>query len=136
MRPVCLACCGALAVLIAAILAFAVWTIAAINPLWKAQDVGSANFTLPACQLNPLQAFINPTASYLHGRCVGTLETILLMSEAAQQTPPLCTKIPVGTTLGQLRDVVVKYAEEHPDQKNHDFRRFSYDALREEWPCR
>ena len=137
MRPVCWTCCGVLAVLIAAIAAFIVWTIAAINPLWKAEDVGSAKFMLPSCQLKPVQAFINPTAAYLHGRCIGTLESILLMSEVlTRQDQPLCTKIPAGTTLGQIRDVVAKYAEAHPDQTNNDFRRFAYNALHEAWPCK
>jgi Rap1a immunity proteins len=137
MRPLCWVCCGVLAVLILAIAAFIVWTIAAINPLWKAEDVGSAKFTLPSCKLTPVQAFINPTAAYLHGRCVGTLESILLVTEVpAQQDPSLCAKIPVGTTLGQIREVVAKYAEEHPDQTNNDFRRFALNAVHEAWPCK
>jgi hypothetical protein len=40
-------------------------------------------------------------------------------------------KIPVGTTLGQMRDVVAKYAEERPNQTNNDFGRFAYNALHE-----
>ena len=120
-----------------AIAAVIVWTVAATNPLWKAEDVGSASFMLPSCKLKPVQAFINPTAAYLHGRCIGTLESILLMTEViARQDPPLCTKIPAGTTLGQIRDVLVKYAEEHPDQTNNDFRRFAYNAVHEAWPCK
>ena len=136
MWRVCWVCCGLLAVFVGAVVAFIVWTIAATNPLWKAEDVGSANFMLPSCHLKPVQAFINPTAAYLHGRCIGTLESIMLMSEVDRQNPPLCTKIPVGTTLGQIRDVVAKYAEDHPDQTNNDFRRFAFNALHDAWPCK
>jgi Ssp1 endopeptidase immunity protein Rap1a len=126
-----------LAVLIAAIVAFIVWTVAVASPLWKAEDIASAKFVLPSCKLRPVEAFINPTAAYLHGRCIGTLESILFMTDVlAKQEPSLCTKIPAGTTPGQIRDVVIKYAEEHPDQANNDFRRFVYSALHEAWPCR
>jgi hypothetical protein len=52
-----------------------------------------------------------------------------------QQNPSLCTKTPAGTTLGQMRDMVVKYADEHPDQTNNDFGRFAYTALHQAWPC-
>jgi len=134
MWRVCWLCCGLLALFVGAAAAFIVWTIVATNPLWKAEDVGSANFMLPSCHLKPVQAFINPTAAYLHGRCIGTLESILLMSEVDRQN--LCTKIPVGTTLAQIRDVVTKYAEDHPDQTNNDFRRFAFNALHEAWPCK
>jgi hypothetical protein len=137
MRPVCWTCCGVLAVLIVAIAGSIVWTIATANPLWKGEDVGSAKFLVPFCKLKPVQAFINPTAAYLHGRCSGTLESIVLMTEVFQrQDPSLCTKMPAGTTLGQVKDVVVKYADEHPDQTDNDFRRFAFRALREAWPCK
>ncbi len=76
----------------------------------------------------------NPNAAYLHGRCIGTL--VLMRDVLPRQDPPLCMTIPVGTTLGQMRDVVAKYAEEHPNQTNNDFGRFAYDALHEAWPCK
>jgi hypothetical protein len=44
MRPVCWGCCGLLLLLIAAIAAFRVWTIAATNPVWKAEDVVVAKY--------------------------------------------------------------------------------------------
>jgi hypothetical protein len=136
MRPICWACCGVLAALIAAIVAFIVWTVAVASPLWKAEDTGSAKFMLPSCKLQPVQVFINPTAAYLHGRCIGTLESILFMDVLARQEPSLCTKIPAGTTPVQIRDVIMKYAQEHPDQTSNDFRRFAYSALHEAWPCK
>jgi len=137
MRIVCWACCGVLAALILAIAAFIVWTIAATNPLWRAEDVGSAKSVMPFCKVEPALAFINPTAAYLHGRCIGVLDNILLTTEVlARQDPSLCTKIPAGTTLGQVRDAVVKYAEAHPDQLNNDFRRFAFNAVHETWPCK
>jgi len=137
MRPVCWGCCGLLILLIAAMAAFTVWTIAATNPVWKAEDVGSANYMVRFCRLKPVEAFTNPNAAYLHGRCIGILETVMLMTDVLpRQDPSLCVKIPVGTTLGQMRDVVAKYAEEHPNQTNNDFGRFAYSALREAWPCK
>jgi len=133
---VCWACCGLLALAVAAIAAFIIWTIAATNPLWKAADAGSASFMLPSCQLSPLQALINPSAAYLHGECVGTLKSILLSAEVERQGTPVCTKIPAGTSLSQLQDVIARYAQEHPDQTNSDFRRFAFAALHDAWPCK
>jgi Rap1a immunity proteins len=137
MRPVCWGCCIALILLIVAMVTFIVWTIAATNPVWKAEDVGSANFMVPFCKVKPIEAFTNPNAAYLHGRCMGFLENVMLMTDVLpRQDPSVCTKIPVGTTLGQMRDVVVKYAEEHPNQINNDFGRFAYSALHQAWPCK
>jgi len=117
--------------------AFTVWTIAATNPVWKAEDVGSANYMVPFCKLKPGEAFTNPNAAYLHGRCIGILENVTLMTDVLPRPDPsTCTKIPVGTTLGQMRDVVVKYADEHPNQTQNDFGRFAYNALHEAWPCK
>ena len=48
--------------LIAAMAAFTVWTIAATDPVWKAEDVGSANYMVPFCKLKPVEAFTNPNA--------------------------------------------------------------------------
>jgi Rap1a immunity proteins len=137
MRPVCWGCCIALILLIVAVVTFIVWTIAATNPVWKAEDVGSANFMVPFCQVKPIEAFTNPNAAYLHGRCIGVLENVMLMTDVLpRQDPSVCTKIPAGTTLGQMRDVVIKYAEEHPNQINSDFGRFAYNALHQAWPCK
>jgi hypothetical protein len=137
MRPVCWSCCGALILLIAAIAGFIVWTIVATNPVWKAEDAGAANFIVPFCKLKPVEAFTNPNAAYLHGRCIGILENVSLMTEVLPRPDrSTCTKIPVGTTLGQMRDAVIKYAEQHPNQTSNDFGRFAYNALHETWPCK
>jgi Rap1a immunity proteins len=137
MRPVCWSCCGVLILLVAAIAAFIVWTVVATNPVWKAEDAGTANFIVPFCKLKPVEAFTNPNAAYLHGRCIGILENVSLMTDVLPRPDrSTCTKIPVGTTLGQMRDVVIKYAEEHPDQTKNDFGRFAYNALHEAWPCK
>jgi hypothetical protein len=137
MRPICWSCCGVLILLVAAIAAFIVWTVVATNPVWKAEDAGTAKFIVPFCKLKPVEAFTNPNAAYLHGRCIGILENVSLMTDVLPRPDrSTCTKIPVGTTLGQMRDVVIKYAEEHPDQTNNDFGRFAYNALHEAWPCK
>jgi hypothetical protein len=81
MRPVCWGCCGVPILLIAAMAAFTVWTIAATNPVWKAEDVGSANYMVPFCKLKPVEAFTNPNAAYLHGRCIGILENVTLTTD-------------------------------------------------------
>ena len=136
MRPVCWGCCGVLIVLIAATAAFIVWTTVATNPVWKAEDMGTASFLLRFCKLKPAEAFTNPNAAYFHGRCIGVLENLKLMTEILpRQNPSECTKIPAGTTLGQMRDVVAKYANDHPDQTNNDLGRFAYTALHQAWPC-
>jgi hypothetical protein len=65
------------------------------------------------------------------------LENVTLMTVVLPRPDPSTrTKIPVGTTLGQMRDVVVKYADEHPNQTQNDFGRFAYNALHEAWPCK
>ena len=87
MRPVCWGCCGVLILLIAAMAAFTVWTIAATNPVWKAEDVGSANYMVRFCRLKPVEAFTNPNAAYFHGRCIGTLETVMDDGRAATTGP-------------------------------------------------
>lgn len=134
----CWACCSLLALSLAAIAGFIIWTIAATNPLWKAQDTSSAAFMLPSCQLKPLYTLINPSAAFLHGECVGTLRTILFSSEIAdrQSGSPLCARVPAGTSISQLQDVLARYASEHPDQANSDFRRFVFTALHDSWPCK
>jgi hypothetical protein len=137
MRPVCWGCCGVLILLIAATAAFIVWTTVATNPVWKAEDMGTASFLLRFCKLEPAEAFTNPNAAYFHGRCIGVLENLKLMTEMLpQQNSSVCTKVPAGTTLGKMRDVVVKYADEHPDQTNNDLGRFAYTASHQAWPCK
>lgn len=135
---ICWACCGLLALSLAAIAASVIWTLVATNPLWKAEDTSSAAFMLPRCQLRPLYALINPSAAFLHGECVGTLRTIQLSMEVADRQPssPLCTRLPAGTSVAQLQDVVARFASEHPDQTNIDFRRFVFAALHDAWPCK
>src|SRR5260370_30403553 len=100
MRPVCWGCCGVLILLIAAMAAFTVWTIAATNPVWKAEDVGSANYMGRFCRLKPVEAFTNPNAAYFHGRCIGPLETVMpIAGVLPPQDPSLCTTNPLRTTL-------------------------------------
>jgi hypothetical protein len=137
MKPFCWVCCGLLILLIAAIAAFIVWTIVVTSPVWKSADVGSANFMLPFCKLAPAETFTNPNAAYLHGRCIGVLENVMLMTDVLpRQDSATCVKIPAGTTVGQLRDVVLEYAEKNPNQTNNDFGRFAFNAVREAWPCK
>jgi hypothetical protein len=89
--------------------------------------MGTASFLLRFCKLKPAEAFTKPNAAYFHGRCIGVLENLKLMTEMLpQQNPSVCTKITAGTTLGQMRDVVAKYADEHPDQTNNDLGRLAY----------
>ncbi len=107
------------------------------KPCLEGGGCGSANYMVRFCRLKPVEAFTNPNAAYLHGRCIGILETVMLMTDVLpRQDPSLCMKISVGTTLGQMRDVVAKYAEERPNQTNNDFGRFAYNALHEAWPCK
>jgi hypothetical protein len=57
---------------------------------------------VPFCKVKPIEAFTNPNAAYLHGRCIGILENVMLMTDVLpRQNPSLCMTIPVGTTLGQ-----------------------------------
>jgi hypothetical protein len=122
---------------IAALVAFIVWTTVATNPVWKAEEMSTASFLLRFCKLKPAEAFTNPNAAYFHGRCIGVLENLkLTMEMLPQQNPALCTKIPAGTTLSQMRDVIMKYADEYPDQSNNDLGRFAYTALHQAWPCK
>src|SRR5258708_38110437 len=104
MRPVCWGCCGVLILLIAAMAAFTVWTIAATNPVGKAEDVGSANYMVRFGRLKPVEAFTNPNAAFFHRRCIVTLETVMLVTDVLpRQHPPLCLVIPVVTPLVQMR---------------------------------
>jgi hypothetical protein len=98
---------------------------------------GIAQITWCHLQTRASRSLYKPNAAYLYGRCIGIFENVTLMTDVLPRPDSsTCTKIPVGTTLGQMRDVVVNYAEENPNQTKNDFGRFAYNALDEPWPCK
>jgi hypothetical protein len=70
----------------------------------------------------------------------GISQMFQLLNEAqevgtAQLDPLLCTAIPVGITIQQLVDVVVKYGETFPEITNRPFTVLAMSAMRVAWPC-
>jgi hypothetical protein len=58
------------------------------------------------------------------------LENVTLMTVGAPTTGPIhAHENPRWHHTWPIRDVVVKYAEEHPNQTQNDFGRFAYNAF-------
>ena len=49
-------------------------------------------------------------------------------------TPEFC--VPKGVTTGQAVAVVVRYADEHPQDMHLEFAEVVFHALQEVWPCK
>jgi hypothetical protein len=99
-----------------------------------AQDIGSANYMVPACQ-----RFLAPSKSDLaevfdEGICVGVIRS--LMRASGYLTPHLRSCLPSGVTSGQMVRVVLAYIERRPQRMHEDFVFLAIEAAHEAWPCK
>jgi len=129
------------AILCATLMALTVTTaVAAVE-----EDVHSARRMLPYCKLTSKQTMANTRNALMYGQCFGVISGIVLMTELLRQAesagkaeldPALCVAIPGDTTIVQVVDAVVRYAESHPDQTRERFEVLAFSAFRDAWPCR
>jgi hypothetical protein len=74
--------------------------------------------------------------SFTAGLCLGYLKGAAEMSrlrEKLPQLPPVC--VPDAVTVGQLRNIVVRYLEEHPEELHYSSIVVLNNALAEAFPC-
>jgi hypothetical protein len=107
-------------------------------------DRNSADFMLPYCKGTKDQVFAKPFNAHVHGRCSGLIEGTVKMlnvlkhanDEGRMGLPSfLCVDIPDNVTIGQAREIVVKYLDAHPQDTHKDFQLLALTAWREAWPC-
>lgn len=67
------------------------------------------------------------------GYITGVIDGSVLVAKADPKNLPLC--IPVSVTKGQLIKVVVKYADDHPENLHWIAGRFVMAALEQAFPC-
>jgi len=113
-------------------------TLTAVSPVDHAE---TTNFLLPHCKpsLNERQPQSSP---YLSGVCHGSVGTIMDMIRIANMDHDKvlvagnCAAIPDSATLEQGVRVVVKYADNHPEQIHYPFIATVVIAFAEAWPCK
>ena len=66
----------------------------------------------------------------MRGFCTGMIETVAMYETAMGR---IC---PPGATIGQMRAVVVKYLENHPERLHEDIHLLAQQALQTAWPCK
>jgi hypothetical protein len=90
-----------------------------IMPVHAALDTVSVNYMLSYCKMTVKELAVNTTNAMGYGRCYGTVygvSQILILLEHTQHPDPLvCTTVPPAATSEQLVNVVIKYAEAHPE---------------------
>ena len=68
------------------------------------------------------------------GRCIGMVDGIV---EAGQHRPDEWRfEIPYGVTSLQTRQVVLKYADNHPEKTHFEFGAFVVLSFHDAWPCK
>ena len=67
---------------------------------------------------------------FMQGFCIGIIETVAMYEEAMGR---IC--LPLATR-GQMRAVVVKYLENHPERLHEDIHLLAAQALQTAWPCK
>lgn len=78
---------------------------------------------------NDLKRECDPQARLaMHYWCAGFLEGVAVMNGSA-----FCT--PDGVTVGQMRDVLLKYLDTHPAHRHRDYRAITLEALVRAFPC-
>jgi hypothetical protein len=124
------------AIMTATLLALAVTTAGA------EEGMNSVNDMLPYCKLTYEQATKRGTFTTAQwGRCMGLIEgaSILLTmrKDGIVETTidALCAEIPPGVKKEQAMRVVVRYADQHPNQIRRSLLLLAVDALHEAWPC-
>jgi hypothetical protein len=97
-----------------------------------AQDLDSANYALRGCK-----AFLAGTNGFASGRCVGIVEAIAMMAQAASRSQiTRYVAIPTEVTAEQAIRVVVTYIEERPSRMHESFKLLALEAVLNAWPCR
>jgi hypothetical protein len=74
--------------------------------------------------------------TFTAGFCLGYLKGVAEMSrlrEKVPQLPPVC--VPEAVTVGQVRNIVVRYLEEHPEEWHYSSIVLVTNALDEAFPC-
>jgi hypothetical protein len=82
----------------------------------------SGNKFLPRCR--------DGAPDFMQGFCIGIIETVAMYEEAMGR---IC--LPLATR-GQMRAVVVKYLENHPERLHEDIHLLAAQALQTAWPCK
>jgi Ssp1 endopeptidase immunity protein Rap1a len=107
---------------------------ASLPPFAQAQyksgpDVMSANFWIPKCRSFPESSAFGECGSFIIG-----LSSVTGMATNLGATWPFC--IPEGVTYQQMLNIVVLYADRHPQMTHLQFGAFIVAALTDAFPCR
>ncbi len=110
------------------------------------EDLNSANFILPYCRLTETELLMaKPPEALFHGHCFGVVTGVRLTLDAmrtaqvlgtAKLDPVLCAAIPDNAPIQRLINVVVRYAETHPEQMRESLGKLAIIAFHQAWPCR
>ena len=95
-----------------------------------AQDLSSANATMPGCR-NYVQNDGRPRSAqdaFDQGICLGIVKAIVVTD--ANMCPP------ASAVLAQAMRVVTQYIDSRPARLHEDFIVLTIEALRTAWPCK
>jgi hypothetical protein len=121
-----------------------VLTALVITGAIAAEDISSTSYMLHYCKLTDKEMNANTRNAIAFGRCHGMAQTIGELFVAVrdmqaqgvyQLHPAFCTTMPKSATSTELVDVVLKYAEAHPEHTHLPFIPFAMIAIRNTWPC-
>lgn len=91
--------------------------------LLSAAAPDSGNAMLESCQDH---------GTFSQGLCLGTITGLL---DGLSFSPNRYICLPAGTTNGQVRDVVVRYMETHPEERHLRFSMLAFIALVRAFGC-
>jgi Rap1a immunity proteins len=120
---------------------FLALTVGAAN---AAESRGSTNYLLPYCRLTPAQTRSEPHQAFMRGQCIRMLETARAMLSTPKIAADkrwvmpghLCADIPESISPDEAMEVVVRYADLHPEETYRPILSFMQIALSSTWPCR
>jgi len=104
-----------------------------VPALAQSDPSANANSMLPHCRNWIDRVPTKPADTALAGICAGTVAAALHYSTLLDAPHKSCP--PKGTTNGRAIEVVVRYLEAHPEERDQDFRMLTLSALRTTWPC-
>lgn len=90
----------------------------------QGEDIASGNYWVKLCKQADRQACL----SFILG-----LREANSYDEYVRKVPQYC--LPVGVTIDQMRKVILKFTDDHPDMLHSPFGALSIIALQQKFPC-
>jgi hypothetical protein len=103
-----------------------------------AQNAKTAKDVLPYCKLAPKEAALAESTAREFGYCLGAIDGVVVGAWRRRDSiDPGCFDVPEKAFIErETLNVVITYADRHPEELTQPFVQVAARALREAWPCK